>query len=310
MPSVTPISFANLSGELRLAQMISLELGLLLRDSASLRNTPFVKYCGSINGMGSNTIRFKLAGLGRTAMNSIAEGGTAAAVALDVEHADITASRQELRYDITDLANISQFGQDVDPITVANSMAAAYDARFMELTVTAGSFTSTKGSNASQFSTDDFFDGIYQLERADSERGNNGPFVMVMASKALTELQTDLRNESANSISMMQPVAEMLRAKPQGFVGSLFGVDIYKTSHIADNGSGGYDNIMWAAGGLGYADGSVGSILGADAQLQAGPVTVEFIRDGLKATTSVLGHAYLGISKLIDAKGVIIRSTV
>ena len=84
-------------------------------------------------------------------------------------------------------------------------------------------------------------------------------------------------------------------------------INVY--TNVYTNGSGGYNNIMWAAGGLGYADGSVGSILGADAQLQAGPVTVEFIRDGLKATTSVLGHAYLGISKLIDAKGVIIRST-
>ena len=308
MPSINPISFATLSGNLRLAQMISMELGLLLRDSVSLRNTPYVEYCGSINGMGSNTIRKRLAGLGRTAMNPIAEGDTATAVGLDVETADVTVARQELAYAMTDLANMSQFGQDIDPIVIANSMAAAYDARFMELTVAAGTFTATKGSNSSAFSTDAFFEGIYSLERADSERGANGPFVAVLASKALTELQTDLRNESSNSISLMQPVADMLRARPQGMVGTLFGVDLYKTSHITDNGASGFDNLMWSAGALGYADGSVGQILGADGQVQAGPVTVEFVRDGLSATTTVLGHGYLGIAKIIDAKGVIIRS--
>lgn len=307
MPSINPISFANMSGNLRLAQMISMELSLLIRDSVSLRNTPYVEYCGSINGMGSNTIRKRLVGLGRTAMNNIAEGGTATAVGLDVETADVTVARQELAYAITDLANMSQFGQDVDPIVIANSMAAAYDARFMELTVAAGTFTASKGGTTAAFSTDAFFDGIYSLERADSERGANGPFVAVLASKALTELQTDLRNETSNSISLMQPVADMLQARPQGMVGSLFGVDVYKTSHI-DGSAGHFDNLMWSAGALGYADGAVGQILGADGQVQAGPVTVEFVRDGLSATTTVLGHGYLGIAKLIDAKGVKIQS--
>lgn len=313
MPAISPISFTNLEGELRLSQMISMELFSLLNDSGSLRNTPYMTYVGSINGMGSDTIRVKLAGLGRTAMAAAPEQGVGSAVAasnFDVNHADVIVGRQALVYEITDLSNITQFGQDVDPFVIAGSMADAYDSRFMAMTTAAAaSFTASKGGTATTLSLDDFFDAVYQLERADSERGNNGPFVFVCASKALTELQSSLRNEAANSISMMQPVADMLKAKGQGYAGSLLGVEIFKTSQISDNGASHYNNAMWAVGALGYADGSVGPLAGAGAQLQAGPVTVELSRESVSAKTVVTGHGYLGISILEDARGCVVQST-
>lgn len=310
MPSINPISFANLEGELRLSQMISMELFSLLKDSGSLRNTPYMTYVGSINGMGSDTIRVKLAGLGRSSMAAAAEGAAVGASTFDVNHADVIVGRQALVYEITDLSNITQFGQDVDPFVIAGSMADAYDSRFMAMTTAAAaSFTASKGGTATTLSLDDFFDAVYQLERADSERGNNGPFVFVCASKALTELQSSLRNEAANSISMMQPVADMLKAKSQGYAGSLLGVEIFKTSQISDNGASHYNNAMWAVGALGYADGSVGPLAGAGAQLQAGPVTVELSRESVSAKTVVTGHGYLGISILEDARGCVVQST-
>lgn len=47
------ITNTSLVGDLRLAQMISQEIRLLLRDVNNLRNTPYVSFVGSINGMGS-----------------------------------------------------------------------------------------------------------------------------------------------------------------------------------------------------------------------------------------------------------------
>ena len=101
MPAISPISFTNLEGELRLSQMISMELFSLLNDSGSLRNTPYMTYVGSINGMGSDTIRVKLAGLGRTAMAAAPEQGVGSAVAasnFDVNHADVIVGRQAVSY--------------------------------------------------------------------------------------------------------------------------------------------------------------------------------------------------------------------
>lgn len=305
MATANPISFANLSGELRLAQMISMEINTLLRDTATLRNTPFLRYLGSINGSGSDTIRVRMAGLGRDAM--AAAGETAAVTARDitVEHADCVVSRSAVAYSISDLSNITQFGQgDLNPFTIAASMAAAFDTRFMSMTCAAAStFSTNAGSNTSVLTVSDFFDAMYNLEKADSNRGNIGPYCAVLASKAFTELQASLRGETANIISNMGQTEQMIAAKGQGYMGSLLGVEIYKSSVVNENGSSGFDNFMIAPGALGYADGSVGSIVGASDELDVGPVKVEFSRTAGSALTFVIGTAYAGVVELEDARG-------
>ena len=305
MPAVTPISFANLTNELRLAEMISAELTLLLRDTATLRNTPFLQYLGSITGSGSDTIRVRLAGLGRDAMAAAGEVATVSASAITVDHVDCVVSRQALAYSISDLSNITQFGSgDLNPFTIAASMAAAFDTRFMQMTCSAGSsFTATAGSNTSVLTVSDFFDCMYNLELADSNRGNTGPFAAILASKAFTELQSSLRGETANIISNMLPTGDMISAKGRGYMGSLLGVEVYKSSVVNQNGSSGYDNFMIAPGALGYADGSVGQIVGAGDQMQAGPVKIEFSRTAGDALTFVIGTAYVGVVELNDNKG-------
>ena len=305
MATANPISFANLTGELRLAQMISAEINLLLRDTATLRNTPFLRYLGSINGSGSDTIRVRLAGLGRDAMTAAGETATVAARDITVNHADCVVSRQAVAYSISDLSNITQFGQgDLNPFTIAASMAAAFDTRFMAMTcAAASSFSTNAGSNTSVLTVSDFFDAMFNLEKADSNRGNVGPYCAVLASKAFTELQASLRGETANIISNMLPTGEMLSAKGQGYMGSLLGVEIYKSSQVNANGSSGYDNFMIAPGALGYADGTPGTIVGAGDELDVGPVKVEFSRTASDALTYVIGTGYVGVVELEDARG-------
>ena len=64
---------------------------------------------------------------------------------------------------------------------------------------------------------------------------------------------------------------------------------------------------MFAAGALGYADG-VPNIVGAAEVMDMGKIQVEFKREAIAATTRVVGHAYLGIGELDDARGVLILS--
>ncbi len=301
-----------LKTDLRLAHMISQEINLLLRDTANLRNSQFISFVGSINGLGSDTIRVRKAGLdGFDLMESPATEATALTVQDFTDASvDVACARLGLRYDITDLASMTGFGgADIDPFRLAQSMAGSYEASFADKTADAiDNFTTSLGSTSTQFSVDDFFAGIFQLEKAASNKGAIAPFCALLHPVALTELQDSLRNETGNAISYMAATADMLQAKGQGYVGNLLGVEVYKSSYI-NSAAGGYNNAMFGVGALGYADGIPASLPGAAQSMSMGKVLVEMERNAVSAITRVIGHAYLGISVLDDDRGCLIKST-
>lgn len=310
------ITFSGLTGDLRLAQMITAEINLLLRDVANLRNSQFMSYVGSINGLGSDTLRVRKAGLdGRDLMSELAENAAVANTALTDGHVDVAVGRYSMMYTITDLATMTGYGpNDIDPIRLAASMSESYEATFADITADTASsgFTTSKGSNTQDFSVDAFFDGIFELEKADSQRGAVGPFCSVLKPKALTELQTSLRDETSNAISMMAATAEMLKIKGanSGYVGSLFGCEIYKSSYVNTNASSGYDNFMFSVGAFGYADGVPAVLAGAAQTQRFDKILIEMDRDPTYAQSKILAHAYLGMAVLDANKGVLINSQV
>lgn len=301
-----------LEGDLRLSAMISQEINLLLRDVANLRNSPFISYAGSVNGLGSDTIRVRKAGLDgydlfETPTN---EGDAASTQDFTDAHVDIAVARLALMYKITDLASMTGFGgADIDPFRLAQSMAGSYEASFADKTADAiDDFTNIVGSASTQMSVDDFFNAIFQLEKAASNKGAMAPFAAILHPVALTELQDSLRNETGNAISYMAATQEMLQAKGSGYVGNLLGVDVYKSSYVND-AAGAYLSAMFGVGALAYADGVPASLPGAAQSMSMGKVLVEMERDGAKAITSIIGHAYLGLSVIDDDRGVLIKST-
>lgn len=310
MATVDPIRFSNMEGILRLSAMISQEINLLLKDTANLRNTPLLSYQGSINGLGSDTVRVRLAGLDgydsmAAATNEISDEA-ANTTALTILNADLVAARQYIIYEMSDLASMTGFGgADIDPFRIAQSIAGSYESRFAELTgEAAASFTTTAGSNTTTLSVDDFFDAIFALEQADSGSGAPGPYACVLDPKALTELQDSLRNETGNAISRMQSSMDMLQAKGENFAGNLFGVDVYRSKHVKENGSSGYDNYMISPMALGYVDGIPAGVQGSADLMSMGKVVVEFDRRPMSASTFIVGHAYLGLGIIEDARGV------
>ena len=157
----------SLVGDLRLAQMISQEIRLLLNDSTNLRNTPFMDFVGSINGMGSDTIRVRKAFLdgedGWSEFTGGTEDGAVSDKALVDGHVDVVVKRQALAYAITDLASMTGMGNDIDPFRIAESIAKSYEARFANLTgALLGGFTPQVGS-AAAMSVDVFMDAIQTL---------------------------------------------------------------------------------------------------------------------------------------------------
>lgn len=310
MATIDPIRFSDMENVLRLSAMISQEINLLLKDNANLRNTPLLSYQGSINGLGSDTVRVRLAGL--DGYDSMAAAGSeisdeaANTTALTINSADLVAARQYIIYEMSDLASMTGFGgADIDPFRIAQSIAGSYEARFAELTgEAAAAFTTTAGANTTTLSVDDFFDAIFALEQADSGSGAPGPYACVLDPKALTELQDSLRNETGNAISRMQSSMDMLQAKGENFAGNLFGVDVYRSKYVKENGSSGFDNYMISPMALGYVDGIPASVRGSADLMSMGKVVVEFDRRPMSASTFIVGHAYLGLGIIEDARGV------
>lgn len=310
MATVDPIRFSNMENILRLSAMISQEINLLLKDNANLRNTPLLSYQGSINGLGTDTVRVRLAGLdgydSMAAASSEISDEAANTTALTINSADLVAARQYIIYEMSDLASMTGFGgADIDPFRIAQSIAGSYEARFAELTgEAAAAFTTTAGSNTTTLSVDDFFDAIFALEQADSGSGAPGPYACVLDPKALTELQDSLRNETGNAISRMQSSMSMLEAKGENFAGNLFGVDVYRSKYVKENASSGFDNYMISPMALGYVDGIPAGVQGSADLMSMGKVVVEFDRRPMSASTFIVGHAYLGLGIIEDARGV------
>ena len=303
-----------LADGVRLDHMISLEINRLLTDTSNLRNSVYLTYAGSINGIGSDTIRIRKYGLG--GRDPFVAAGTensdeaANYEDVDAEFADIAVARQYLIRNISDLASMAGYGsQDLNPFVLASDMALSYETRFAAMTCDAAdAFSTVKGDATSVMSVDLFFDAISALQTADSNRGADGPFAMVLHPKALNELQDSLRNETSNAISMMQATAEMLEVKGKGYVGKLFGVDVYRSSHVT-NAGGAHFNYVLSPGALGYADGIPNQLPNAVDFMTMGKILVELERQGTAAVTQVIGHAYLGFGIIDDDRGLVIKTS-
>ena len=309
-----PILYSGL-GDLRLASMITAEINLLLRDIANLRNTPYLSYQGSINGLGSDTLKVRRAGYGYDLFETpSSEDAALADQAFTDASVDISVARLGLMYKISDLASMTGMGaMDVDPFTLARSLAESYEATFADKTADVMDNFTSGITSSTVFTLDDFLTGIYNLEKATNPAslatGVSGPFVSILAPKQLTELQDDLRNEQSNVVAFNPANAAMLEAKGAAYAGSLFGVDIYKSAYV-NTAASKHLGAIWGAGAIGYADGIPASIPGASDMMNMGKIIVEMDRDSEKALTRVIGHAYLGMAILDDARGVVFKSDV
>jgi len=312
------ITFNNLSSpneDLRLAKMISQEIRLLLTDSTNLRNTPYMDFVGSINGMGSDTIRVRKAGLDGfddfNAFTGATEANANSDQALSDAHVDIVVKRQSLQYSITDLASMTGLGgSDIDPFRIAESISKSYDRLFAKLTgATVGGFTTSAGTSGSALTAALFLDGIQNLEAAASNKGAPGPYVAVLHPKQWADVQDDLIGLTSGSLAYVPASYEAISAKGSHYKGRWMGVDIYTSSHITNDGTD-HQGAIFAVGALGYATGMPSSLPGAAQSMEMGEVFIEMDRDASKALTRVVGHCYLGMSILDLDKGSLLVSKV
>ncbi len=306
----------NLTGDLRLAQMISQEIRLLLTDSTNLRNTPFMDFVGSINGMGSDTIRVRKAGLdGYDEFTSfVSPAANPVAVtpsSLTDGHVDVVVKRQALAYEITDLAGMTAYGQgDVDPFRIAESIAKSYDALFANLTgATVAGFTTVKGSTGAALTASLFLDAIQALEAAASGKGAPGPYVAVLHPKQWADLQDSLIGLTSGVLAYVPASYEAISAKGSHYKGQFMGVEIYTSSYVTNDGTD-HQGALFAAGAIGFASGMPAPLAGAAESMEMGEVMIEMEREADKAMTRIVGHAYLGMSVIDDQRGCLLISAI
>jgi hypothetical protein len=304
------ITQAALTTDLRMANVISQEVRLLLRDVNNLRNSPYVDFVGSINGLGTDTIRVAKAGLdGRDVFSVISPEDTAlsANTGLTKSSVDCVVQRAGLRYQITDMASMTAYaagGNNVDVFRIAQSMAGSYEAYFADLTAdTIDDFTAAAGPTGAVMTVDGLLDAIFTLEKADGNRGVPGPFAGIVHPKQFTELQDDLRNESNSIFSYSPATLDAISAKGPGFVGRFLNVDLYTSSYVNTSGGGDLQGAIFGAGALGYATGIPADLAGASDFMAMGDIVVEMERDAATASTIVIGHAYLGMCIIDDNRG-------
>lgn len=289
------------SGGLRLDTMIENEVRALLHDAASIRNSGALLFAGDVSGMGSDTLTLRYAGLdGYEAMNTVGDGAEISSSNLTMETEDIAVGRIGLRYDLTDLAALTKLGNDIDVFRLAESMAGAFESRFMEMIcATFTSITSQVGAAGVDMSVDDFMDALYTLEIAD----NPSQLFAVLHPRQIADLQSSIRNETANAIAFNPAHHELMKSLGQGYVGDFMGVQIHKSSFVVDN-AGSREGAMFSAGGIAYALGTPVPLAAPSGEIRpAGtPVLVELERDSASSLTKVVGTAYTGAAIVEQAR--------
>lgn len=298
---MSTITSHGLQPNLRMAHIISQEVRMLINDTSNLRNSPYMDYVGSINGLGSDTIRVRQAGYGRNLFSQFdgaTEADAVSSATLADAIADVAVKRLALNYTISDMAAMTGLpgANEVDPFRLAQAMAASYEATYADMTAATLSSFSNAIAGGTTLAVDDFMNAYQSLQTASSNRGVDGPFVALLHPKQFNELQDSINSLTGGAL-VFQPAlgADVMGAKGKGYKGQFLGVDIYTSSFITDDSTN-FKAAMWGPGALGYADGA--PAISGNQTISAGAVTVEMERDATKAVTQVIGHAYLGISIL------------
>ena len=313
--TITQRNLSNPTEDLRLSKMISQEIRLLLTDSTNLRNTPFVDFVGSINGLGSDTIRVRKAGLDGfddfSAFSGATEASTVADSPLVDDYVDVVCKRNSLAYSISDMASMTGIGSgDIDPFRIADSIANSYDALFADLTgATVAGFTTSKGTTNTDLTLAAFLAAIQELEKASSGKGAPGPYVALLHPKQWADLQDDILAQNTGILQFVAASYDAISAKGSHYKGNFMGVEIYTSSYITNDATD-HQGAIFGAGALGFATGMPAGLPGAAEVMDRGDVMIEMDREADKALTRIVGHAYLGMSIVDDNRGCLLISKI
>lgn len=302
------IDFAALDGNARLAATLYQSIVLKLADTGSIRNAPAFLNVGNVNGSGSDSIQVPVVGLGGTdIMAAVADGSAVSNTSITSAAATVAVARQALRYDLTDLARVTNSvagGVDIDGL--ANAMVYAFEGRFNQMACALSSGFSTQvGSTGVDLTTDTFYSAIFALQL----QSVMGEYHCILHPQQYNDLMSSLRAETGPA-QYIPANQEQTNALGASFKGKLFGVNVHVSSYVPSVGGADYRGMMLGNAAIAYA-------LGTPAPMQAAggviipagsPIAVELERDAASGLVKVVGSTFLGVAELQDGLGVGILS--
>jgi hypothetical protein len=302
------IDFAALDGNARVAAVLYQSIVMKLADTGSLRNAPCFLNVGSVNGTGSDSIQVPVVGLnGTDIMSAPGDGVSVSNTSITNSSATVVVARQALRYDLTDLARVTNSvpgGVDLDGLS--NAMVAAFNGRFNQLACALSSGFSTQvGSTGVDLTTDTFYSAIFALQ----VQSVMGEYDVVLHPQQYNDLMSSLRAETGPG-QYLPANQEQTNALGTSYRGKLFGVNVHLSSYVPSVGGVDYRGMMLGNGAIAYALGTPAPIAAAGGVIipAGAPVAVEWERDAASGLTKVVGSAFLGVAELQDLKGVGILS--
>jgi len=290
------IDFAALDGNARAAAVLYQSIVMKLADTGSLRNAPCFLNVGSVNGTGSDSIQVPVVGLnGTDIMSAPGDGVSVSNTSITSSAATVVVARQALRYDLTDLARVSNsVPGGVDLEGLSNAMVAAFNGRFNQLACNLSS------------GTDTFYSAIFALQL----QSVMGEYDVILHPQQYNDLMSSLRAETGPAQYLPANQAQT-SALGTSFKGKLFGVNVHVSSYvITANAGADYRGMMLGNGAIAYALGTPAPIAAAGGIIipAGAPVAVEWERDAASGLTKVVGSSFLGVAELQDLKGVGILS--
>jgi hypothetical protein len=263
---------------------------------------------GSVNGTGSDSIQVPVVGLnGTDIMSAPGDGVSVSNTSITNSSATVVVARQALRYDLTDLARVTNSvpgGVDLDGLS--NAMVAAFNGRFNQLACALSSGFSTQvGSTGVDLTTDTFYSAIFALQ----VQSVMGEYDVVLHPQQYNDLMSSLRAETGPG-QYLPANQEQTNALGTSYRGKLFGVNVHLSSYVPSVGGVDYRGMMLGNGAIAYALGTPAPIAAAGGVIipAGAPVAVEWERDAASGLTKVVGSAFLGVAELQDLKGVGILS--
>jgi|DEB0MinimDraft_6_1074348.scaffolds.fasta_scaffold10970_3 hypothetical protein len=295
------------AANIRLAQMIMNEVNLILADPTNLMMYDGIVNLGSVVGTGSDTARMRFSDMGfSTSFASTNDGDEVDSTDPTFSNQDFQVGRYALRYDLTSLAQMTGYGSDLDPFTIAQAMAQSAIATMSDvIAATFPSFTTNQvGTSGVDLSVDDILDAIFELET-----GNNTQFSCILHSVQYADFRQSLRSESNNAFAFVEATAEAMAAKAPGFAGVWNGVNFYKSNRVTESG-GNKRGAMLGENAVGYVLGAPQNTQLADGTVvPAGTAAVvEMEREPSFDRTRIVGNLYVGANITEQERGCLIQT--
>lgn len=275
------------SGDLRAASVLNRAVYELLHDPTDLRQT-----CLYVPGPLSGAMTVKVPQVQPSyGMSAPGEVTTVANTALVDASYTMTPARRALRFEPSDLFQLSAPDGGVDAAKLVELVVRNVGICATDLICTAGATASTNvgGGGGVDASVDDLFDAIFQLQSTSTP----GPYFAVFAPNSWNEIMNSLRSETG-ALQFLAATGDKLKAMGPGYKGELLGVNIFQSDSVVEDTSVN-QNFAFGLGAIAFTEAAVGKItpmIDRRIAYEDSSVYVTAAWDDLLASWRIVGNYY------------------